>query len=161
MSVNMSKCSWTLSRRAWRDELWLQNKSPRPTRRVTRYEQLGFSDMRIHVHIHSSLWGWSDNIITIERRCAWPLCKDNTHKSRSVSMLYTHLCTPSHTHMHVHIYVAHIHMYIHVCLYMCTRMDMYTCICMHTHARTCIFKHTYARVAFADAFAHTSTYANA
>jgi hypothetical protein len=35
-----------------------------------------------------SLWGSSVKIGTIQRRLAWPLRKDDTHKSRSVLFFY-------------------------------------------------------------------------
>ena len=47
-----------------------------------------------------SLRGSSDKIGTIQRRLAWPLRKDDTHKSRSVPSFYLSLeasCRPIHT----------------------------------------------------------------
>ena len=40
-----------------------------------------------------SLRGSSVKIGTIQRRLAWPLRKDDTHKSRSVTYFYNHIST--------------------------------------------------------------------
>ena len=46
----------------------------------------------IYIYIHmDSLRGSSVKIGTIQRRLAWPLRKDDTHKSRSVNNLYIYI----------------------------------------------------------------------
>ena len=43
-----------------------------------------------------SLRGSSDKIGTIQRRLAWPLRKDDTHKSRSVNIVFDLLLSHAH-----------------------------------------------------------------
>ena len=46
----------------------------------------------IHIHTGHPLRGSSVKIGTIQRRLAWPLRKDDTHKSRSVNNFFLHSC---------------------------------------------------------------------
>ena len=45
----------------------------------------------IYMYNQDSLRGSSVKIGTIQRRLAWPLRKDDTHKSRSVNNLYVYI----------------------------------------------------------------------
>ena len=49
--------------------------------------------MYVCMYVLDSLRGSSVKIGTIQRRLAWPLRKDDTHKSRSVNNLYMYVCT--------------------------------------------------------------------
>ena len=57
-------------------------RSAKKRRRIAEYSPLAFLD---------SLRGSSVKIGTIQRRLAWPLRKDDTHKSRSVHNFLTHI----------------------------------------------------------------------
>ena len=58
--------------------------------------------LQTYVCKSDSLRGSSDKIGTIQRRFAWPLRKDDTHKSRSVNIFFVLQIFPS-----VRLFVSH------------------------------------------------------
>ena len=76
-----------------------------------------------------SLRGSSVKIGTIQRRLAWPLRKDDTHKSRSVNnyiYIYIYVCTHMYVCMYVCILYIHIYIYIYIHIYIYIYIYMYT-----------------------------------
>ena len=65
-----------------------------------------------------SLRGSSVKIGTMQRRLAWPLRKDDTHKSRRVNM-----CLCAYVHVYIYIYIhtyAYLSLYIYIYIYVYT-----------------------------------------
>ena len=82
-----------------------------------------------HLSYTPSVWIWTyslhdisssvktvsyDKIGTIQRRLAWPLRKDDTHKSRTYHFFFVY----THTHTHTHTHTAYLHCVIIVLIRM-------------------------------------------